>query len=64
MINGATVNIDGFVSLNNDVVFVPGAPLNVACSCICLTSASGLHCGPVPLDIQGTLLHVCLKYSE
>lgn len=46
MINGATANIDGFVSLKNYVVFVPGALLKVVR--ICLTSASGLQCGPVP----------------
>lgn len=42
MINGATANIDGFVSLKNYVIFVPGALLELVHSCVCLTSASGL----------------------
>lgn len=44
MINGATANIDGFVSLKNYVIFVPGALLKLVHSStgVCLTSASGL----------------------
>lgn len=64
MINGATVNIDGFVSLKNYVIFVPGASLKLVHSCICFTSASGLRCGPVPPVKQGALLCVSLKSSE
>lgn len=64
MINGATVNIDGFVSLKNYVIFVPGALLKLAHSCICLTNASGLWCEPVPPVKHGVLLHACLKSSE
>lgn len=64
MINGATVNIDGFGCLKNYVIFVPGAPLELVHSCMCLTSASGLRCGPLPPVKQGALLHVCLKLSE
>lgn len=48
MINGATANIDGFVSLKNGVVFVPGALLTAVHSCMCLASAAGLQRGPVP----------------
>lgn len=42
MINGATANIDGFVSLKNYVIFVPGALLKLVHSWLCLTNASGL----------------------
>lgn len=65
MINGATANIDGFVSLKNYVIFVPGALLKLVHSCMCLTSASGLWvCGTVPPVKQSTSLHAYLKSSE
>lgn len=55
MINEATVNIDGFVSLKNYVIFVPGALLKLAHSCICLTGASGLWCVTLCLQLNTEL---------